>query len=49
MSEKKIWLWTEEEFYDTLVFAGIAGLATFFLTIGYRALNKWLEETKWTP
>jgi len=40
-----IGLWTEEEFKDTLIFAGVVAVFTFFATIGYRALDKYLKET----
>ena len=38
-------IWTEEEFKDVLIMASIVAVGTFFTTIVYRGVSKWLEMT----
>jgi len=40
-------VWTDEEAKDTLVMATVVATGTFIATIIYRAVDKWLKETRW--
>jgi len=43
MAEKKLGVFTQEEWKDTMIYAVIAAVITFLATIFYRWLGKYLE------
>jgi len=45
MEERVLGVWTHEEFKDTLIFAAVAAIITFLLTLFYRWVSKYLELT----
>jgi len=48
MTERRILgVWTKDEFIDSLIFALVAAIVTFAITLFYRYLSKWLELKKW--
>ena len=48
MDKPVLGIWTWEEFYDTLAMAGVVAVGAFITTIIYRAIDKWLKETRWS-
>jgi len=44
-----MWLpkWTQEEWIDTLIMAGVAAAGAFTMTIIYRLVDAYLKETRW--
>jgi len=45
--DKILGIWTKDEFIDTIIYASITAVITFFLTFLYRYISKWLELKKW--
>lgn len=45
--ERILGVFTKDEFYDTLLYALLAGVVTAVVTIILRYVQKWLELKEW--